>query len=63
MVMNEAVIVAEGKVAGGKRVLLSVLDQSPVPEGFTPAQALANSIDLAKHVERLGYHQIGRAHV
>lgn len=44
-------------MAGGKRVRLSVLDQSPVPEGFTPAQALAHSIDLAKHVERLGYHR------
>jgi luciferase family oxidoreductase group 1 len=44
-------------MAGSKRVRLSVLDQSPVPEGFTPAQALANSIDLAKHVERLGYHR------
>src|SRR3978361_524269 len=44
-------------IAGNKRVRLSVLDQSPVPEGFTPAQALANSIDLAKHVERLGYHR------
>jgi luciferase family oxidoreductase group 1 len=42
---------------GGKRVRLSVLDQSPVPEGSTPAQALANSIELAKHVERLGYHR------
>jgi luciferase family oxidoreductase group 1 len=40
---------------GGKRVRLSVLDQSPVPEGSTPAKAIANSIDLAKHVERLGY--------
>ena len=44
-------------MAGDKRVRLSVLDQSPVPEGSTPAQALANSIDLAKHVERLGYHR------
>ncbi len=52
MAMSEAVI-----VAGGKQVRLSVLDQSPVPEGSTPAQALANSIDLAKHVERLGYHR------
>ena len=50
--MNEAVM-----MAGGKRVLLNVLDQAPVPEGSTPAQALANSIDLAKHVERLGYHR------
>jgi len=44
-------------VADGRRVRLSVLDQAPVPEGSTPAQALANSIDLAKHVERLGYHR------
>lgn len=44
-------------MAGGKSVLLNVLDQAPVPEGSTPAQALANSIDLAKHVERLGYHR------
>lgn len=43
--------------AGGKQVRLSVLDQSPVPEGSTPAQAIQNSIDLAKHVERLGYHR------
>jgi luciferase family oxidoreductase group 1 len=50
--MSEAVM-----VAGGKRVRLSVLDQAPVPEGSTPAQALANSIELAKHVERLGYHR------
>jgi luciferase family oxidoreductase group 1 len=50
--MSDAVI-----MAGAKPVRLSVLDQSPVPEGFTPAQALANSIDLAKHVERLGYHR------
>ena len=44
-------------IAGDKRVRLNVLDQSPVPEGSTPAQALANSIELAKHVERLGYHR------
>ncbi|HEX6497335.1 MAG TPA: LLM class flavin-dependent oxidoreductase [Acidobacteriaceae bacterium] len=50
--MSDAVI-----VAGGKRVRLNVLDQSPVPEGLTPGQAIANSIDLAKHVERLGYHR------
>jgi luciferase family oxidoreductase group 1 len=52
MTMGDAVIVAEGK-----EVRLSVLDQSPVPEGSTSAQALANSIELAKHVERLGYHR------
>ena len=37
------------------RLRLGVLDQSPVAEGSTGAQALRNSIDLARHVERLGY--------
>lgn len=36
---------------------LSVLDQSPIPAGSTAAQALANSVDLAKETERLGYHR------
>ena len=34
---------------------MSVLDQAPVPEGTTPAEALANSVDLARHVEGLGF--------
>ena len=37
---------------------LSVLDQSPVPSGSTPAEALANSLDLAQHVDRLGYTRL-----
>ena len=36
---------------------LSVLDQSPVPSGSTPAQALANSISLARNADTLGYHR------
>ncbi len=49
---------ADGVIATrDKQVRLSVLDQAPVPEGSTPAQALANSIDLARHVERLGYYR------
>ena len=36
---------------------LSVLDQTPVSEGSTGAQALRNSIDLAELAERLGYHR------
>ncbi len=36
---------------------LSVLDQSPVASGSTPAQALQNSISLAQHAESLGYHR------
>ena len=34
---------------------LSVLDQAPVSEGSTPAEALARSVELARHVEALGY--------
>jgi luciferase family oxidoreductase group 1 len=34
---------------------LSVLDQSPIPAGFTPADALQNTIDLARYTESLGY--------
>jgi len=34
---------------------LSVLDQSPVPVGSTPAEALQNSIALARRVDELGY--------
>ncbi len=38
-------------------MILSVLDQSPIAAGASPAQALANSIDLARHCEALGYHR------
>ncbi len=34
---------------------LSVLDQSPIVEGSTGSQALRNTLDLAAHVDRLGY--------
>ena len=37
---------------------LSVLDQSPVPAGHTPSEALANSLDLAVHADRLGYTRL-----
>ena len=37
---------------------LSVLDQSPVPAGFTPSDALANSLALAQHVDALGYTRL-----
>ena len=35
----------------------SVLDLSPICEGATAADALRNTLDLARHVERLGYHR------
>ena len=34
---------------------LSVLDLAPVPQGFTPADALRNTLDLAQHAEAWGY--------
>lgn len=37
--------------------LLSVLDQSPIAEGSTSADALANTIDLARRGDALGYHR------
>jgi luciferase family oxidoreductase group 1 len=36
---------------------LSVLDLVPVVEGATPREALINSLDLARHAERFGYHR------
>ncbi|MFC2968270.1 LLM class flavin-dependent oxidoreductase [Acidimangrovimonas pyrenivorans] len=35
----------------------SVLDLSPVPEGASTADALANTLDLAAHAEALGYRR------
>jgi luciferase family oxidoreductase group 1 len=36
---------------------LSVLDQSPIPEGSSGAQALRNTIDLARAADGFGYHR------
>jgi luciferase family oxidoreductase group 1 len=36
-------------------IRLSVLDQSPIREGGTPAQAIAETVDLAQACDRLGY--------
>src|SRR6266853_173370 len=36
---------------------LSVLDQSPVPAGFTPGDALRNTIQLARAADSLGYER------
>ncbi|MGK3991358.1 LLM class flavin-dependent oxidoreductase [Sorangium sp. So ce136] len=35
----------------------SVLDLSPIVQGGDAAQALGNTLDLARHAERLGYHR------
>lgn len=36
---------------------VSVLDQTPVPEGSTGGDALRNTLDLAAHADALGYHR------
>ncbi len=36
---------------------ISILDLSPIVEGGDAGQALRNSLDLARHVEALGYHR------
>src|SRR6187200_1838670 len=36
---------------------LTVLDQSPIAEGSTGADALVNTLDLARLCESLGYHR------
>ena len=37
---------------------LSVLDQSPIIRGHSPAEAVRRTVELAVEVERLGYHRI-----
>jgi luciferase family oxidoreductase group 1 len=38
-------------------IRLSVLDQSPIRAGGTPAQAVGESVELARACERWGYHR------
>jgi luciferase family oxidoreductase group 1 len=38
-------------------MLVSILDQSPIPEGSTPAHALHRTLDLAELADGLGYHR------
>jgi luciferase family oxidoreductase group 1 len=40
-----------------REMRLSVLDQSPISAGSTGADALANSLDLARLADDLGYHR------
>ncbi len=37
--------------------LFSVLDLSPICQGHTAADSFRNTVDLARHAERLGYHR------
>ncbi len=40
-----------------RKLRLSVLDQSPIISGHTPAQALRATIELAQAAEKLGFHR------
>jgi luciferase family oxidoreductase group 1 len=44
-----------------RRIVLSVLDQSPIREGGTPAQGIAETLELAQLCDRLGYRRYGLA--
>jgi luciferase family oxidoreductase group 1 len=44
-------------VTGDEELALSVLDLSPIVEGSDAGEALRHSLDLARHVERLGYRR------
>ncbi|MFF3877252.1 MsnO8 family LLM class oxidoreductase [Streptomyces sp. NPDC001978] len=37
---------------------LSILDQSPIPDGATPADALCATLELARAADDLGYHRM-----
>ena len=51
---NASAIVVSGMA---NPFVLSVLDQSPVSEGSTGADALRNTLDLARLADELGYHR------
>ena len=40
-----------------KSVRYSVLDLCSVRQGSMPAEAIANTVEVARHVEKLGYHR------
>jgi luciferase family oxidoreductase group 1 len=44
-------------VAHSSPLKLSVLDQSPIRKGGTPAEAVAETLELAQLCDRLGYHR------
>src|ERR1700723_4802694 len=45
------------RVSSIEKVLVSVLDQSPISEGSTGSEALRNTIELATLADELGYHR------
>ena len=56
-VSNSAQLTPFSFAAAPTRLTLSVLDQVPVAEGDSSAQALRNSVELAVLADRLGYYR------
>ena len=48
---------ADGAERGASPFLLGVLDQSPIAEGTTGAEALNSTVDLARLADELGFHR------
>lgn len=44
-------------IFAGMTYRLSVLDQTPIAQGSTAAEAVRNTLDLARHADALGYHR------
>jgi luciferase family oxidoreductase group 1 len=44
-------------IPANSRIAYSLLDLAPIAEGSDAGQAMRNSLDLAQHAERLGYHR------
>src|SRR3954453_3796307 len=63
--MSRPIFAGRDRCAGrdyhGGMVPLSILDLSPITEGSDAGQALRNSLDLARHVEALGYRRFWMA--
>ena len=49
--------VFRGGILSSNMAPFSILDLAPIVEGGTAAQAFRNSLDLAQHAERWGYHR------
>jgi len=47
----------QSSVQAARPLRLGVLDQSPIAEGSTGAQALEHTLELARLADRLGYHR------
>jgi luciferase family oxidoreductase group 1 len=55
--MTQFTPLRDGEHRSRKPTLFSVLDLSPIVQGATAAQALRNTLDLARHCEGWGYYR------